>query len=69
MEAGAVGIELTSFTKKDTTVGESEEWKSTQDEGSHDILDDKSEPTVDTEMGQEQSIQVSVYIVYQTFKT
>ena len=69
MEAGAVGIELTSFTKKDTTVGESEDQKSTQDEGSHDILDNKSEPIVDTETGQEQSKQVSVYIVHQTFKS
>lgn len=57
MEAGAIGIELTSFTKT-TTVGESEEQKSTQDEGTHDILDDKSEPTV---TGQEQSKKVSKY--------
>ena len=66
MEAGAVGIEMTSFTKKDTTVGESEDQQCIKDEGTHDILDDKSEPIVDTETGQEQSKQVSVYIFYQT---
>ena len=59
MEEGAVGIELTSFTKKDTTVGESEEQEGTEGEGSRDILDDKLEPTSHTETGQEQSEQVS----------
>ena len=56
MEAGDVGIELTSFTKKNTPVDKSEEQKRTK---SHDILDDKSEPTTDTETGQERSEQVS----------
>ena len=61
MEEGAVGIELTSFTKKDATVGESENQEGTEGEGSRDILDDhgKSEPTSHTETGQEQSEQVS----------
>ena len=59
MEAGGVGIELTSFTKKVTAVDDSEERKSVKAEGSHDILDDKSEPTIDTETGQEQSEKVS----------
>ena len=60
MEEGAVGIELTSFTKKDTTVGEPERQERAQAEGSPDSLDDKmAEPTVHTEMGQEQPEQVS----------
>lgn len=60
MEEGAVGIELTSFTKKDMTVGEPERQERAQAEGSPDSLGDKvAEPTADTEMGQEQSEQVS----------
>ena len=57
MEEGAVGIELTSFTKKDTTVDEPERQERAQAEGSPD--DKIAEPTVHTEMGQEQSEQVS----------
>ena len=53
LEAGAVGIDLTSFTKKDTTVGESEEQQRTQAEESQ-----PAEPTIHTETGQEQSEQV-----------
>jgi hypothetical protein len=53
MEAGAVGIELTSFTKKDTTVDESEEQQRTQAEGSQ-----PAEQTIHTEMVLEQSEQI-----------
>ena len=63
-EEGAIGIELTSFTKKDTTPCESGEQKSTQAEGSCDILDDKSEPIIGTDTGQECSAteEVSEYL-------
>lgn len=68
MEAGASRIELTSYTKKDTTADESGEQKSIQAE---DILDDKSEPTIDhTEMGQDLSAikEVSEYFIHQMGK-
>ena len=69
MEEGAIGIELTSFTKKDTALDESGEQKSTQAEGSCDvdILDDKFEPITDTDMGQERSAteEVSEYFIHQ----
>ena len=54
LEAGAVGIELTSFTKKDITVGESEEQQRTQTEESQPV-----ESTTHSETGQEQSEQVT----------
>ena len=71
MEAGASSIELTSFTKKDTTANESGKQKSTHAEGSCDILDDKFEPTIDTDMGQEHSAteQVSEYFIHQNLMT
>ena len=69
MESGDVGVELTSFTKKDATVDESREEKSDQTEGSHDHLDDKSEPTADTETGQVRSKEVSqLHCIHQMAK-
>ena len=48
LEAGAVGIDLTSFTKKDTTVGESEEQQRTQAEESQ-----PAEPTTHSEQSEQ----------------
>jgi hypothetical protein len=60
MEAGAIGIELTSFTKKDTTaaVDESEKQQRTQAEESK-----PAEPTIHIKVGQEQSEQVNFITV------
>ena len=58
LEAGAVGIDVTSITRKDTTVGESEERQRTQAEESQPV-----ESTIHTETGQEQSKQVRVIIL------
>ena len=63
LEAGAVGIELTSFTKKDTTVGESEEQQRTHTEESQ-----SAESTIRTETGQEQVRVIILGIIFMAIK-